>query len=329
LPSPVPTVHAVVVHHRGETLLSRCLESLLASRGVDLHVAVVANACREPLPPAASGRRVHLLRCDEPLGFAAACNRGAALLRERAGVPGYLYFVNDDTESDLDALAGLALHLRRDPRCAIAGPRILIDGTRRLNSLGLNVTRDGEAWDEGIGRPLDERDGPAGPRSVLAVTGSALLVRREAFDALGGWEELYGWYYEDVDLCLRAREAGWDVAVVPAATMCHAVSATARDPALRLEHMFRNRLVLVAVHWPPALLVASTPRLLASECWRLAARLSRGAQVEARSQIRAWRGFLRVLPAALGRRRRRGPRRDWVALLRPAGSVPPIRLASS
>jgi N-acetylglucosaminyl-diphospho-decaprenol L-rhamnosyltransferase len=330
LPSPVPTVHAIVVHRRGEALLSRCLESLLASRGVDLRVAVVANACEEPLPPAAErDRRVYALRSAAPLGFAAASNRGAAFLRERAGLPDHLYFVNDDTASDPDALSRLAGHLVRDPRCAIAGPRLRIDGTSRLNSLGLSVTRDGEAWDEGIGRPLDEASEPGGPRPVLAVTGSALLVRREAFAALGGWEEIYGWYYEDVDLCLRARAAGWDVALVPAATVSHAVSATARETAFKLEHMLRNRLVLLAVHWPPALLLASVPRLLAAECWRLAVRISRGDRLEARAQVRAWGGFLRLLPATLARRRRRGPRRDWVALLRPAGSVPPIRLAPS
>jgi len=330
LPSPLPTVHAVVVHHRGEALLSRCLESLLASRSVDLQVAVVANACQEPLPPVTEGdRRVHVLRSAAPLGFAAASNRGVAFLRERAGLPDYLYFVNDDAVGDPGALRELTDHLGRDPRCAIAGPRLVIDGTGRLNSLGLNVTRDGEAWDEGIGRRLDERSDPGGPRAVLAVTGSALLVRRDVLDSLGGWEEIYGWYYEDVDLCLRARAAGWNVAAVPAATVRHALSATARDPEIKLYHMFRNRLLLLAVHWPAGLLLASAPRLLSSECWRFAVRLSRGARVEARSQLRAWGGFLHLLPAALARRRRRGPRRDWVLLLSPPGSVPPIRLGLS
>jgi GT2 family glycosyltransferase len=330
LPSPLPTVHAIVVHHRGEALLARCLDSLLASRGVELRVAVVANACEESLPPAAErDPRVHVLRSAAALGFAAASNRGAAFLRERSGLPDHLYFVNDDTVSDPGALRELAAHLARDPRCAIAGPRLVIAGTSRLNSLGLSVTRDGEAWDEALGRPLEEASETAGPKPVLAVTGSALLVRREAFDSLGGWEEIYGWYYEDVDLCLRAHAAGWDVALVPAATVRHAVSATARGSALKLEHMLRNRLVLLAVHWPPALLLASLPRLLAAECWRLAVRLSRGQRLEARAQVRAWRDFLRLLPAALARRRRCGPRREWVALLRPAGSVPPIRLALS
>jgi N-acetylglucosaminyl-diphospho-decaprenol L-rhamnosyltransferase len=313
-----------VVHHRGEDLLTRCLESLLASRDVDLRVAVVANACEEPLPPLAeSHQRVHVLRHATPLGFAAANNRGVAFLRERVGAPDYLYFVNDDTVSEPEALRGLVGHLDRDPHCAIAGPRLMIGGAEgRLHSLGLNVTRDGEAWDEGIGRRLEEWGPLPGARPALAVTGSALLVRHTVFERLGGWEELYDWYYEDVDLCLRARAAGWSVVVVPAAIVHHAFSATAgRDSELKLYHTFRNRLLLLAVHWPLGLLLAATPRLFVSECWRLAVRVVRGKRLEARSQVRAWNGFLRLLPAALGRRRRRGPRRDWVALLSPAGSV--------
>jgi GT2 family glycosyltransferase len=313
-----------VVHHRGEDLLTRCLESLLASRDVDLRVAVVANACEEPLPPLAeSHQRVHVLRHATPLGFAAANNRGVAFLRERVGVPHHLYFVNDDAVSEPDALRELVGYLDRDPRCAIAGPRLMIGGAEgRLHSLGLNVTRDGEAWDEGIGRRLEEWGPLPGARPALAVTGSALLVRHAVFEQLGGWEELYDWYYEDVDLCLRARAAGWSVVVVPEAIVHHALSATAgRDSELTLYHTFRNRLLLLAVHWPLGLLLAATPRLLVSEGWRLAVRVVRGKRLEARSQVRAWNGFLRLLPAALGRRRRRGPRRDWVALLSPAGSV--------
>ena len=324
MPQATATVHAVVVHHRGDGLLARCLESLLASRGVDLRVAVVANACEEPLSPHAGGlHRIHVLRTAEPLGFAAASNRGAAFLRERAGVPDHLYFVNDDTVSEPDALRELVGYLDRDRRCAIAGPRLMLQGTEgRLNSLGLNVTRGGDAWDEGIGLRVAEWGPLPAVRPALAVTGSALLVRRDVFEPLGGWDELYGWYYEDVDLCLRARAAGWSVAVVPAAVVHHALSATARhDQGLRLYHTFRNRLLLVVVHWPLGLLLARTPRLLLGEGWRLVARVGRGQRLEARLQVRAWLGFLRLLPAAIARRRRQGRQRGWVALLSPAGPV--------
>ncbi len=324
MPAALPTVHAIVVHHRGEDLLARCLESLLASRGVDLQVAVVANACEEPLPSIAGCHdQVHVLRSAAPLGFAAANNRGVAFLREGVGVPDHLYFVNDDTVSEPEALRELVGHLDRDPRCAIAGPRLMIGGAEgRLHSLGLNVTRDGEAWDEGIGRRLEEWGPLPGARPALAITGSAFLVRHAVFEQLGGWEELYDWYYEDVDLCLRARAAGWSVAVVPVAVVHHALSATAgRESELKLYHTFRNRLLLLAVHWPLGLLLAAAPRLLSSEGWRVVVRVVRGERLEARSQVRAWNGFLRLLPDALARRRRRGPLRDWVVLLSPAGSV--------
>jgi GT2 family glycosyltransferase len=313
-----------VVHHRGEDLLARCLESLLESRGVDLRVAVVANVCEEPPPALAAGHhRIHVLASARPLGFAAASNRGAAFLRERAGAPDHLYFVNDDTVSEPDALRELLGHLDRDRRCAIAGPRLMLQGTEgRLNSLGLNVTRTGEAWDEGIGLGVEQLGPLPAVRPALAVTGSALLVRRDVFEQLGGWDELYGWYYEDVDFCLRARAAGWSVAVVPAAVVHHALSATARrDLDLQLYRTFRNRLLLVVVHWPVGLLLAIAPRLLLSEGWRLVTRVGRGRRLEAHSQVRAWLGFLRLLPAALARRRCQGRQREWVALLSPAGPV--------
>ena len=69
----------MIVHHRGKRLLARCLDSLLASRGVDLTVVVVANACREALPEVAeASSRVHVVATEHSLGFSAANNLGAA-----------------------------------------------------------------------------------------------------------------------------------------------------------------------------------------------------------------------------------------------------------
>ena len=318
-----------MVHHRGRDLLGRCLESLLSSRGIELRVAVVANACTEALPAVAeSDARISILRSDVPLGFSTANNRGAAYLRAREGPPDYLFFVNNDTVTDPDALAVLANHLESHPGCGIAGPRLMIQGAEeRLNSLGLNVTRTGEAWDEGIGRSLGAYGPLRAGRAVIAATGSALLIRASLFESLGGWEEIYFFYYEDIDLCLRAREAGLDVAVVPEAVVHHALSATAGlDSDFKRFHTWRNRLLLVSIHWPPSLLLGALPRLVLTDVWRLGLRLVRGPRREARLQARAWASFARLLPTALGRRRRRGPMRDWVALLRLAGSVPRIQL---
>jgi GT2 family glycosyltransferase len=328
LPSP-DTVHAVVVHHRGEEILSRCLETLLASPGVDLRVAVVANACPEPLPRAAEAHpRVHVLRSDAPLGFAVANNRGAALLREQGGRPGYLYFLNDDTASDPDALARLVEHVRKTPSCAVAGPRLMIDRSDAIvNSLGLNVAVTGEAWDEGLGRPLRECLPLPASRPAIAVTGTALLARADVLERLQGWREIFHYYYEDVDLCLRARALGGEVEVVTGAVVGHAVSATARrDSDFKRYHILRNRLLLLALHWPPQLLLQAVPRVLALELGRFLARTGRGRWDLVRVQRRAWADFARMLPAAWRLRARGGWQTSWTSLLKPPGAIPEIRL---
>lgn len=325
--SPPAVVHAVVVHHRGPAMLARCLETLLASAGVDLRVAVVANACQEPLPEAAGSRpRVHVLRSDAPLGFGAANNRGAALLREREGRPDHLYFINDDTASEPGALLGLVEHMRAAPACAVAGPRLMIDGTDAIvNSLGLDLAVTGEAWDEGLGRPLAELSPLAAVRPALAVTGTALLVRGDVFERLGGWRELFHYYYEDVDLCLRARSLGGDVEVVTGAVVRHAVSATARpDSDFKRDHILRNRLLLLVLHWPAGLLLRTAPRVLGLELLRFAARLARGRWGLARGQARAWAGFLRRLPAAARLRGR--AETGWTSLLKPPAAIPESHL---
>jgi GT2 family glycosyltransferase len=324
-----PAVHAVVVHHRGPEILSRCLETLLASSGVDLRVAVVANACPEPLPTVAEqSPLVHVERSETPLGFAAANNRGAARLREREGRPSYLYFLNDDTTSEPSTLAQLVGHMTRTPACAVAGPRLMIERTDAIvNSLGLNLAVTGEAWDEGLGRTLGDCSPLDGVRPVLAVTGTALLVREDVFGRLGVWREIFHYYYEDVDLCLRARSLGGEVEVVTDAVVHHAVSATARrDSDFKLYHILRNRLLLLVLHWPAGLLLRTAPRVLGLELGRFLVRLGRGRRDLAGVQARSWAGFLRRLPAAARLRGRSGPGSSWTAFLKPPGAIPASRL---
>lgn len=325
----MPKVVAIIVHSGGAALLARAVESLLASRDVDVQVVVVANACDEALPAIVErASAVHVVRSARALGFAAANNLGVEWVRLHLGAAGWLYFVNNDTYSEPDALALLVAALGEDPEAAIAGPRLMILGAGgHLNSLGLNVTRTGEAWDEGIGEPLAAHAPLPARREVLAVTGAALLVRAEDFARLGGWEELYGFYFEDVDLCLRARSHGRRVLVVPAAVVHHAISATAeRGSDFKIQLSWRNRFLLLAVRWPWRTLLAAAPRLAVSQLLLLARRLRGGHRHDALLQLRAWGGVVKRLVPALRARRGSGPERAWTAELRPHGTVPLIVL---
>ncbi len=324
-----PRVCAIIPHHRGRRLLARCLDSLLASDGVDLDVLVVANACREELPEiAASSRRVHVFASERSLGFSVANNVGAAWAREHLGDPEHLFFVNNDTIVERQTLRRLVDALEEDAGRAIAGPRLMIWGADGvLNSLGLNVTRTGEAWDEGIGRPVGEFEPLPSTRSVLAVTGAAMMIRAEVLGRLGGWEDLYAFYFEDIDLCLRARSHGLEVVLAGDAVMSHAISATAvRGSDLKRQLAWRNRLLLMAIHWPWPLLLTAGTRTAASEL-RLAFRRAKArAWADLRLQVRAWLGALRRLPAAWRARRGLGPDKSWCEQLKPHRSVPVIEL---
>jgi len=319
----MPVVHAITIHHRGRQMLADCLTSLLASDGVDLEVVVVANACAEDLPDVVDASpRVHAVRSATSLGFSAANNLGVGWAVANLGQADYYYFVNNDTVSRPDALAWLVDAIEGEPDAAVAGPQLLIEwAPDHLNSLGLNLTEDGWGWDEGIGIPLDDYGPLPGRRQVLAATGSALLMAAGVFHSLGGWTELYDYYFEDVDLCLKAHQAGWTVVVEPRAVVLHHVSATM---TLESEHklflFWRNRLLLTVIHWPAGRLLKVLKRVVVDEILR---RPRRSSELQRRALAGAWA----KLPAALAaRRRRRATSRRWLGLLRPAGSVPVITL---
>lgn len=319
----MPRVFAVTVHHRGREMLGACLDSLLASTGVELEVVVVANACDEALPEVASSSpHVHVVRSERSIGFSAANNLGVGWARRHLGVPDFYYFVNNDTWSTPEALERLVAAVESSPRGAAAGPRLLIQwAPDHLNSLGLNVTEDAWGWDEGIGIRQDLY-GPLPPRGeVLALTGSALLVRAAVLDAVGGWTELYDYYFEDIDLCLKVWGAGFEVLVEPAAVVMHAVSATMTLGSDRKVFLFwRNRLLLALAHWPAGRLWRVLRRAIGEE-------IAGRPWPDSRLQRRALTGALGKLPRALlARWRWRGRHTDWVGLLRPAGSVPVITL---
>lgn len=315
-------VHAVTIHHRGRDMLDVCLTSLLASRGVDLEVVVVLNGCDEELPRVAeTSSRVHVVATEAPVGFSEANNVGTDWAAANLGDVDFYYFVNNDTRSEPDALAALVKAVSADERAAAAGPTLLIDwAPDHLNSLGLNVTDDAWAWDEGIGISLADYGALPDRRRVIAVTGSALLVSCDAYRQVGGWTELYDFYFEDIDLCLKLRDAGWEIVHEPAAVVGHHVSATMTVESDYKYYLFwRNRLVLALVHWPFGLLARLFRVAVVDE-------ILRRPRADSALQRRALRGALAKLPRALALRMKTGGRRDWTAMLVPRGSVPVITL---
>ena len=202
------------------------------------------------------------------IGFAAAINLAVA----RTEAPAVLV-LNADTVLEPGCVATLLAVLEDDSRLGGVQPRILqmergekgSTADARLYSAGQALTRDGRAYERGMG----EAQAPwsAERREVFGVCGAACLLRREAFEAVGGYDESYFAFYEDVDLNVRARIDGWRFEYVPGgrrlARRRRGLAGRLRAPrADNARLVARNRLATQVKFMP----LAAAPRIAAVEC---------------------------------------------------------------
>ena len=239
-----PRVTAVVVSFNTRDDLRRCLASLRAHAGLPCEVVVVDNASADASADMVRAEfpEARLIRNRENVGFSRANNQG---LREAAGA--YVLILNSDAELAPGALPALVALLDARPRVAAVGPRTLNpDGTVQV-SFGPALTPVAEWRQRRLVRGVERRD-PAALAEAEAhaaverepdwVSGSCLLARKDALDSVGGFDESFFLYEEDVDLCLRLRRAGWTVVFTPAAAVVHHLGRSMQtDPArVRLEY---------------------------------------------------------------------------------------------
>jgi GT2 family glycosyltransferase len=197
--------------------------------------------------------------------------------------------------------------LEADPGLGGVQPRILqleqgedkeVDSAR-LYSAGQALTPDGRGFELGAGEA--QVDLYLRPREVFGVCGAACLLRRQLLDELGGYDERYFSFYEDVDLNVRGRIAGWSFAYVPEAVAWHLGNAfwmaeAPRPSAWNARLVARNRIATQAKFMP----LRALPRILAVEAGALA-RATR--QRRFRATLRGKLEGLRLLPTMLRERR--------------------------
>jgi len=295
-------VAVVIPSWNSAGLLPRCLDSL-SGQGAELELMVVDNGSSDGSLELLRERGVPHVSLPENAGFAAAVNLGAA----RTKAPAVLA-LNADTVLEPGAVGRLAEALAADPGLGGVQPRILQlepaaeddIGRARLYSRGMALSADGRAFEEGAGEAQDSRSATA--CEVFGVCGAACLLRRQLFEQLGGYDERYFAFYEDVDLNVRARIAGWRFAYVPEAVVWHVGNASwlagAPSPgAWNARLVARNRLA-TQVKFMPA---RALPRIAAVEAGALA-RAAKQRRLGA--TLRGKLAALRWLPALLRDRRR-------------------------
>jgi N-acetylglucosaminyl-diphospho-decaprenol L-rhamnosyltransferase len=264
------SVHIVIVNWNAGRQLSDCLESLAAvcrDEVTLVGLTVVDNASGDGSADALTKYLAMLpltvIRNGENRGFAAACNQGAADSRAD-----YLLFLNPDTRLAPGCLAGPARFLS-DP----ANQSIGIVGVQLVDGRGQIVRSCSRApslrsmlgQTVGLDRLLPRlfphsfmRDWAHDQtRTVDQVMGAFFFVRRGLFEVLGGFDERFFVYYEDVDFALRARLRGAKSAYLTTARIFHDGAASTRATwARRLFYFCRSRILFGLKHFGPAGAVA-------------------------------------------------------------------------
>jgi GT2 family glycosyltransferase len=211
----------VVPVHGRAGLTRRCLERVLAGLPDGCEVVVVDDASADETPRLLEGfgAAIRVLRLEENGGFAAACNAGA-----EAAAGEHLVFLNNDTEPQTGWLEALLRHAEEHPGAEVVGAKLLYP-TGLVQHAGIAFGQDGYPHNLYAGFPADH---PAVDRArrLQAVTAACVLVRRGAFERVGGFDARFLNSMEDADLCLRIGEGGGEVHYCPAATVIHLESAT-------------------------------------------------------------------------------------------------------
>jgi N-acetylglucosaminyl-diphospho-decaprenol L-rhamnosyltransferase len=251
----MPSVSVVVVSFNSEAHIECCLSSVMSSAG-EVVVVDCASAdgsaalVRERFP------QLRLLELESNAGYGAATNEGARLIRGD-----YLLLLNPDAWAIRDdAVTCLASFLDEHPHVGLVGPRLLNpDGTLQPSVRGfptlwrLATEYFFLRWFGPRSRLLNSFYGNGfDHRTTLTVDwvkGAVMLVRRDAFDQVEGFDPAFFMFNEEVDLCRRLREASWDVVFTPAVDFVHVGGASTGPVWSRMyREQLRSHLRFLAKH---------------------------------------------------------------------------------
>jgi GT2 family glycosyltransferase len=279
----------VIVNYRGRDRLGRCLDAVLGSPpAISSEIIVIDNASDDGSWDEAAGRTgVHLIRNDQNVGFARACNQAASLAHGR-----HLVFLNYDCAPQPGWLDALVRAADDDPGVG-AAQAVVLHPDSTVNTAGNRLHYLGFSWAPNGDVP------PIGlPAEVAVGSGACLLVPAQRFREVEGFWEAMFLYCEDTDICWRLRLAGLRIVVCPDARVFHDYDF-GRNPS-KFFHLERNRLLMLAANYQASTIARLAPALLGTELVLLAI-AARGGWLP--QKLRALSSAARALPEVRKQRR--------------------------
>lgn len=322
MPDSTPRVSVIIPNWNGARWLPGCLGGLARQTFRDFEIVIVDNGSTDDSinlihKTCATARVVPL---PSNCGFAVACNRGLA---ESRGA--HIVLLNNDTVPQPEWLANLVRAIDRNPPevCAVTSLMLDMENPELIENAGVALHWDGLDQKIGFRKSPTEFDQP---RDVFAASAGAAIYRRGFLEELGGFDEKFVMYLEDVDLCLRGRILGYRCVLEPSAIVLHHGHGSGLPTARYVRLITRNRLLMLLKNIPLTLR------------WRHAGKLLYGqwyfclAQGRPLASLLGCLGFLPLIPYGIRERRKlwrnaKISAEDLDRMLPPDSGLPPLRAA--
>lgn len=219
-------ISVIIVSYNSEDFIEKCVSSILRNLPKDGEVIVLDNASVDKTVDQLRkfAPKIKLIKSSENLGFSKGNNKAA---KEAKGE--YLFFLNPDTEVNKSIFDELVNFYESTPNAGIIGPKLIMADGKIQPSVKKLPTILGaiEEYIFSIKNAYNQYvpDGK-GSVEVEMIYGAAILIRRDLFEELKGFNEKFFLYYEDADLCKRIRELGKKIYYYPKVSLKHLVGAT-------------------------------------------------------------------------------------------------------
>lgn len=237
-------VSTIIVNYNAGPLLRNCVDSLL-NCPLEIEIIVVDNASKDSSLDALQGLpSVKIIKNPINAGFAVACNLGA-----RAASAPFLLFLNPDCTFKPGTLDKMLEAMRADERAGMAGGLLVNpDGSEQAGGRravptpwrsfvrAFGLVRLADRWPHLFSDfHLHRQSLPEDTIEVEAISGACMMVRREAMQQVGEWDEGYFLHCEDLDWCMRFRQNNWKILFVPSARITHALGVCSRSRPVFVE----------------------------------------------------------------------------------------------
>lgn len=259
-----PLVYVIVLNWNGKEHLEECFRSLMGLDYTNVRFLMVDNAARDGMTDYVSSHfsSVEIIPLKQNIGFGGGNNVGIRhAIKQGAD---YIALLNNDTAVHPRWISELVAAAEENPSAGVFASKMLYhQNWFIINGVGVIMNRLCHCWDN---HNMRFKNSVRNSEQVIAACGGAFFIRRECIQEAGVFDPAYFLYLEDVDLCIRIRQLGYDIITVPQAMIYHKFSSgTVEGSPWKNYFLLRNRLTILFKLFPSDIVFYALPRILYHE----------------------------------------------------------------